>query len=163
MHADTRPMVRAFIACGANLGDRRATIASALMQVRSHARVLGVCASALIETAAVGPGIQGPYLNGAISFQTDLPPAALLNFLHGIERGHGRERSRETRWGPRTLDLDLLMYGDQVIDEPGLRVPHPRMHERRFVLEPLAEIAGEVIVPMVGLSVRELLRRVPLN
>lgn len=105
--------------------------------------------SSLWETAPVGGPPQGDYLNGVVVMHTVLGPAPLLEGCLEIERAEGRER-RE-RWGPRVLDLDLLLYGDAVIDAPGLRVPHPRMHDRRFVLAPLAEVWPDAIVPGRGL------------
>jgi 2-amino-4-hydroxy-6-hydroxymethyldihydropteridine diphosphokinase len=102
---------------------------------------------------------QGPYLNAAALLETALGARALLDALLAIERARGRDRAGAARWGPRTLDLDLLLYGDRIIDEPGLTVPHPRMHERLFVLRPLALIAPEMIVPTCRLSVGALLSR----
>jgi len=99
----------------------------------------------------------GPYLNAAVTIETTLAPRALLDALLEIERTRGRDRSKEQRWGPRTLDLDLLLYADRVIDEPGLTIPHPRMAERLFVLEPLAEIAGDWKMPGSAAFVRDLL------
>ena len=92
---------------------------------------------------------QPRFLNGAAAVETDLPPRALLEALLGVERQLGRVRDG-TRWGPRIVDLDLLVYGDEVVDEPGLRVPHPRLHERRFALEPLVELDPELVVPGAG-------------
>ncbi len=142
-------MTRAYVGLGANLGDREATIGAAV------AALPGVVAvSRLRETEPVGVVGQPPFLNGAVLLETDLPPRELLGRLLAIERQLGRER-RE-RWGPRTIDLDLLLYGDVVVDEPGLTVPHPRLHERRFALEPLAELDPALEVPGRG-GVRELL------
>lgn len=115
--------------------------------------------SRLIETAPVGPPGQGPYLNGAAELRTAMTPRALLATMLEIEARHGRRRRDGELDGPRTLDLDLLLHGDAIIDEPGLRVPHPRMHERRFVLEPLAEIAAEVLHPVANARVASLLAR----
>jgi 2-amino-4-hydroxy-6-hydroxymethyldihydropteridine diphosphokinase len=104
--------------------------------------------SQLRETEPVGVVEQPPFLNGAVAIETTLPPRALLELLLEVERTLGRVRSE--RWGPRTVDLDLLVYGDETVDEPELTVPHPRLHERRFALEPLAELAPELVVPGLG-------------
>jgi 2-amino-4-hydroxy-6-hydroxymethyldihydropteridine diphosphokinase len=133
----------AYIGVGANLGDREATIRAAL------AALPGVVAvSELRETEPVGLVDQPQFLNGAVALETELGPRELLETLLGIERELGRER-RE-RWGPRTIDLDLLLYGDETIDEPGLTVPHPRLHERRFVLEPLLDLDSDLEIPGRG-------------
>ena len=104
--------------------------------------------SRLRETEPVGVVDQPPFLNGAVAIETALAPRDLLDLLLEIERSLGRVRGE--RWGPRTIDLDLLVYGDEVVDEPGLRVPHPRLHERRFALEPLAELEPELDLPGHG-------------
>ncbi len=144
-------MTRAYVGVGANLGDREATIRSALDALPGV-----VAVSALRETDPVGVVEQPPFLNGAVALETDLAPRELLDVLLSVERGLGRER-RE-RWGPRTIDLDLLLYGDETIDEPGLTVPHPRLHERRFALEPLLELDPELAIPGRG-RVADLLER----
>ncbi len=136
-------MTRAYVGVGANLGDRAATIRAAL------AALPGVVAiSELRETEPVGVVDQPPFLNGAVALETELDPRALLDALLAVEQKLGRER-RE-RWGPRTIDLDLLLYGDETIDEPGLTVPHPRLHERRFALEPLLDLDPELELPGRG-------------
>jgi len=141
----------AYVGLGSNLGDREATIRAAV------AALPGVVAiSQLRETEPVGVTEQPAFLNGAVRLETGLSPRELLDTLLEIERGLGRER-RE-RWGPRTIDLDLLLYGGETVDEPGLTVPHPSLHERRFVLEPLAEIAPDWRDPVTGKTVEELLR-----
>lgn len=154
-------VTRAAIALGSNLGDRAAHIDAALASIAAVPRISVVAVSAVIQTAPVGPAPQGPFLNAAALLDTSLTPRDLLAVLHEIERRRGRDRSAEKRWGPRTLDLDLLLFGSLVIDEPGLTVPHPRMHERRFVLEPLAQIAPGWIVPTLGKSVADLLAACP--
>lgn len=112
------------------------------------------------ETEPVGGPPQGPFLNGAALVRTDLEPRPLLRLLKTLERAAGREDAGP-RWGPRPLDLDLLLFDDRVLDEPGLTVPHPRMTERRFVLEPAAEVAPELVHPATGRTVRELLEALP--
>ena len=136
-------MTRAYIGVGANLGDREATIRAALAALPG---VVGV--SQLRETDPVGVVDQPPFLNGATVLETDFSPRELLDALLAVERELGRER-RE-RWGPRTIDLDLLLYGDEMIDEPGLTIPHPRLHERRFALEPLLDLDPELAIPGRG-------------
>ena len=148
--------MRAYVGVGANLGDREETILAAidLLAVQPGVDVVGV--SALRETEPWGPVEQPPYLNGAVALETDLDPRDLLDVLLDVERRFGRDRAMEVRWGPRTLDLDLLLHGDLVRDEPGLTLPHPRLHERRFVLEPLADLDPALVVPGRG-TVAELL------
>jgi 2-amino-4-hydroxy-6-hydroxymethyldihydropteridine diphosphokinase len=133
----------AYVGLGSNLGDRETTIQAAI------AALPGVVAvSELRETDPVGVTEQPPFLNGAIALETELSPRDLLERLLAVERELGRER-RE-RWGPRTIDLDLLLYGDETTDEPGLTVPHASLHERRFALEPLAELDPQLVVPGRG-------------
>jgi 2-amino-4-hydroxy-6-hydroxymethyldihydropteridine diphosphokinase len=150
----------AAIGIGSNLGDRRTTIESALRALDDVAAIDVVAHSALIETAPVGGPEQGLFLNGAATLRTSLSPHELLSELHCVERAHGRERPDAVRCGPRTLDLDLLLYGELVLAEADLELPHPRLHERTFVLEPLAEIAGEWVHPSLGISVVALLSAV---
>ena len=152
-----RPLVRAYVGLGANLGDREATIRRAVELVGELDGVAVVGVSSLRETEPWGPVEQPRYLNGAVAVETDLPPRELLEALLDVERRLGRARDDEERWGPRTIDLDLLLYGDLVLDDTGLDVPHPRLHERKFALEPLAELAPDALVPGRG-TVAELLR-----
>lgn len=135
---------RAYIAVGSNLGPRHATIHAGLRDLARVPGVRVVRVSSLIQTDPVGPPNQGPYLNGAAELSTDLPPTDLLHAMLAVERLHGRDRSAGERWGPRTLDLDLLWYQGVTLDEPGLTLPHPRLHERPFVLIPLAQIAPDL-------------------
>jgi pantoate--beta-alanine ligase len=149
------PPRKALVALGSNLGDRQANLDAALAALRREPGLRVIASSTWIETDPVGgPPGQGRYLNGAIAIETALAPRELLGRLLEIERRAGRDRSLEPRNGPRRLDLDLLLYGDERIDEPGLRVPHPRLEERLFVLEPLAQIAPDARLAS-GRSVRE--------
>ncbi len=151
-------MPTVYLGLGANLGKRRETIDAALARLADH-RAICVCAvSALIETAPVGgPAGQPNYLNGAAAIETNLDPAALLAELKRIEHDLGRRDG--PRWGPRPIDLDILLYGDLALASPDLTIPHPRLRERRFVLAPLAEIAPDAVDPVTGLAVRALLAR----
>ena len=150
-------MPRAYIGLGANVGDREATIREALARLGAEAGIDVVSVSALRETEPVGYLEQPPFLNGVAALETDLAAPELLRRVLAIERSLGRRRDGP-RYGPRTIDLDLLLYGDAEIDEPGLTVPHPRLHERRFALEPLAELAPAEVVPGRG-PVSELLSK----
>ena len=146
--------VRAYVGLGANLGDREANIRRAVELVGSSPDVEVVGVSSLHETEPWGPVEQPSYLNGALALETELGPLALLDLLLDVERRLGRVRGE--RWGPRTIDLDLLLYEELSVDEPGLTLPHPRLHERRFALEPLFELAPDAVVPGRG-SVSEML------
>lgn len=147
----------AYIAIGSNLGDRESTLCSAVRAIAEHNEINLIDESTIIETDPVGDIQQDPYLNGVIHIQTTLDPRTLLDRLLSIESEHGRDRSNEQRWGPRTLDLDLIVYADRIVDEPGLQVPHPRLHERSFVLIPLAEIAPDLMLPVHNETPRRLL------
>lgn len=155
MESHRSGQIVACIALGSNLGDRRGHIERAIGEIGSIEGVELRGVSSIIETDPVGPPGQPRYLNAAASVVTTLTPRALLGALLAIERSHGRER-RE-RWGPRTLDLDIILYGDAVIDEPDLKIPHPGMKERGFVLVPLAEIEPGLVDPVTGRRVSELL------
>lgn len=154
--------ITACIAFGSNLGDRHATLAGAYAVFIAHPAIAPLARSRLFETAPVGgPGGQGRFLNTVLKIETTLSPHDLLAHCTAVERQFKRERV--IRWDARTLDLDVLLYGDAVIDTPDLEVPHPRMHERRFVLAPLADVAAEVTHPVLGESIASLLSRLPVE
>jgi 2-amino-4-hydroxy-6-hydroxymethyldihydropteridine diphosphokinase len=149
-------MARCLIACGSNEGRPRQHLADARDLLRAMPGVTLLAASRPRETRPIGgPLGQPPFVNGAFLVETELPAGELLEVLAAIENTLHRERLE--RWGPRTIDLDLLLYDDLVVEQPGLTVPHPRMTTRRFVLEPCAEIAPDVLHPLAGCSVQELL------
>ena len=151
-------MTTAYLGLGSNLGDRRSLLDAALAALRAHPRIRVTAVSSYIETEPVGgPPGQGRFLNATAQIETDLAPPALLSELKRIERNLGRREW--TRWGPREIDLDILLFGNQMLRTKDLTIPHPRMRERRFVLEPLAEIAPDAVDPSGGLTIRELLRR----
>lgn len=144
------PPVRAYVGLGANVGDARAAVESAFGALDALPRTRLVGRSRLYRSPAWGPVPQSEYVNAVAAVDTRMEPMQLLDALLGIERAAGRDRSLAPRWGPRTLDLDLLLYGDRSIDVPGLQVPHPRLHERAFVIVPLAEIAPDIGIPGRG-------------
>lgn len=142
-------MARAYVGLGANLGDRERTLREAVDRLAAESGIEVIGTSGFQETDPVGFEEQPRFLNGAVALDTALRPRPLLERLLAIESALGRTRGGP-RFGPRSLDLDLLLYDCEVVDEPGLRVPHPRLHERRFVLEPLAELDAGVVVPGRG-------------
>ena len=143
-------MTLAAVGLGANLGDAAGTLRAALAALDALPGTRVVRASRLYRTRPWGVQEQPDFINAVAMLDTTLAPRALLDRLHAIERAHGRDRATEPRWGPRTLDLDLLLHGAAVIDAEGLRLPHPRIHERAFVLVPLAEIAPDATIPGAG-------------
>ncbi|MGL6075288.1 MAG: 2-amino-4-hydroxy-6-hydroxymethyldihydropteridine diphosphokinase [Fimbriiglobus sp.] len=153
-------MPRVFVGIGSNLGERQMLLHQAISRLRAEPGLRVVAVSEWYETQPVGgPAGQGAYLNGVVELDTRRDPAELLAFLHRIEAQFGRVR--EVKDGPRTLDLDLLFYGDQVIQTPGLVVPHPRLHERAFVLAPLVEVDPLFLHPMLKKSIQELFDELP--
>jgi 2-amino-4-hydroxy-6-hydroxymethyldihydropteridine diphosphokinase len=151
-------MVKAFVGLGSNLGEREVTLRAAIGRLRGLPDVEVIQVSSFRDTEPVGPVDQPRFLNGAVELETGLTARALLGALLELERALGRDRSAGPLHGPRTLDLDLLLYGAETIEEPLLNVPHPRLHERRFVLEPLAELDPDLEVPGQG-PVQTLLTR----
>lgn len=136
--------MRAYLGLGSNLGDRLSNLRRSVELLNAHADISVVRSSRVYETVAVGPP-QPDYLNAVVEAETRRPPRALLDACLSVEREMGRERAQ--RWGPRVIDIDLLTYAEEVIDEPGLSVPHPRMHERGFVLAPLLELDPDPTLP----------------
>jgi len=143
-------MTRSFVGLGANLDDPAGYIERAVELLGTEDGVEVVAVSTLRETDPVGYEDQPRFLNGAVELQTTLSARELLGRLLAIERLLGRVRGEGPRFGPRPIDLDLLLHGDRVLDEPGLQVPHPRLHERRFALEPLAELDPALEIPGRG-------------
>ena len=150
-------MATAYIGLGSNLGDRMTTLRMAIQRLEMLGRIAGV--SSLYQTEPVGYVEQPSFFNAVVALDTDLAPADLLGALLGIERDLGRIRSFPN--APRTLDFDLLLVDDATFDTPELTLPHPRLHERAFVLVPLAEIAPELVHPGSGKTMRELLHTLP--
>ena len=151
-------MSRVFIGIGSNEGDRLSNISQAARAMSRLPQTRLVQMATIIETEPVGGPPQDLYLNTVVELDTTLRPHELLAALQAIERKLGRGPSTE-RWGPRPMDLDILLYEGQVIQEERLSIPHPRMHERRFVLEPLAQLAPDVVHPRLHQTIAELLNR----
>jgi 2-amino-4-hydroxy-6-hydroxymethyldihydropteridine diphosphokinase len=147
-----------FLGLGSNLGDREAAIDDALARLAGRGVSVRARSSTWLTEPVGGPP-QGWFLNAAVGVETDLEPVDLLAAALAVEHEMGRVRAE--RNGPRTIDVDLLLFGDRRIDAPGLTVPHPRLHERRFVLAPLAEIAPTLVHPTLGATIAALLERCP--
>ncbi len=154
--------VRAYVGVGGNSGEVEITLTEALWAVDALPQTSIRQQSAFYRTPAWGRTDQPDFLNAVVELQTRMPARVLLNALLEIEQRFGRVRSAADRWGPRPVDLDLLLYGEELLDEPGMSVPHPHLHERAFVLVPLAEIASQLVVPGRG-DVKTLLAAVDVS
>lgn len=150
-------MARAFLGLGSNLGDRQKELDFAVGRLKEHPHIKLVRVATCLETDPVGYLDQGKFLNTAVEVETTLTPRKLLAVLQQIEQEAGRVRT--IRWGPRTLDIDIILYDNLVLDDPDLTIPHPRMRERAFVLLPLNEITPDMPVPPGGQTVRQLLNQ----
>lgn len=152
----------AYVAVGANLGDREGVLAQTIRALESEVDLILRAASPVFETDPIGPGGQGAYLNAILELHVWLSPGELLERLQATEFGMGRDRSEgAVRWGARTLDLDLIFFGDRCIDRPELVVPHPRAHVRGFVMRPMAALAPDFVHPILGLKIERILRELP--
>jgi len=140
--------MRVYIGLGSNLENPLQQIKTAINDLQSIAEITIISVSSLYQSPPMGPADQPDYINAVLSLETSLAPHQLLDALQSVEQLHGRERKRH--WGERTLDLDILLYGDQILDDQRLKIPHPGMHERAFVLYPLAEIAPNIEIPGIG-------------
>ncbi|HVN38962.1 MAG TPA: 2-amino-4-hydroxy-6-hydroxymethyldihydropteridine diphosphokinase [Myxococcota bacterium] len=159
-HRDPWPDAEtAFVGLGSNLGDRERHLCAAAAALRTTEGIRDVVVSPIYESRAEGPGRQGPYLNAVARLETRLPPQALLQRLLAIEREQGRVRADE-RNAARTLDLDLLLFGSRRVDDAGLVIPHPRLQQRPFVLDPLCDLAPQLVHPLLGQAIEALAKRV---
>ena len=150
----------AFVGLGGNVGDSAGTLRAAVHRLMTVPRSRLVSASRFYRTPAWGQQNQADFINAVVAIETALPPRVLLDELLNIERDFGRERAVDGsgRWGPRVLDLDILLYGGREIDEPGLRVPHPYLHERAFALVPLLDLVSDIDIPGRGSARRALMQ-----
>ena len=143
-------MIKVFLLLGSNLGNRHLFLSQAIAQIEKDIAPV-IKASSVYETQSWGKTDAPDYLNQVILLQTELPAMAVLQKILNIENTMGRQRSE--KWGPRTIDIDILFYGNAVINETGLQIPHPELHKRRFTLEPLAEIAPELVHPVLNKNI----------
>ena len=150
---------RAFVSAGANLGEPVRQLRQAFDALRQSPGIKFLGTSSFYRTQPVGPVEQPPFINAVFSLECEMRPQELLALLLKVERNMGRVRKE--RWGPRVIDLDLLFCGEEIINAPGLEVPHPRLSERRFVLAPLAELGPDLVHPVIQKSVSELLANLP--
>lgn len=150
-------MIRTYIGIGSNLGDRELMIRKAVEGLRELPRTSVIRVSSLYDTDPVGDAEQPAYLNAVAWLETELSPRELIWHLHLIEQRMGRVRAQ--RWGPRSIDLDLLFYGEETVDEPDLKVPHPEAHRRAFVLHPLQELDPNFVQPVTREPIRKLIRK----
>ena len=139
-------MARAFLGLGGNVGDSRATLDRAVAMLNDGRDIKVLARSSDYQTPPWGVESQAPFVNLCLAVETTLAPRQLLSRIHEVEQSLGRDRASETRWGPRTCDIDILSYGNTALNEPDLMLPHPRMFERGFVLMPLAEIAPDAVI-----------------
>jgi 2-amino-4-hydroxy-6-hydroxymethyldihydropteridine diphosphokinase len=153
-------MARVFVGIGSNEGDRLANLSAAVQQVGAIEQTRLLQMASIFETQPVGGPAQGDYLNSVVEIETELPPGRLLDALKSIERRLGRAPDGP-RWGPRPIDLDILLYDGQMLQDHRLTIPHLMLHRRRFVLEPLAQLAPALIHPVLRRSVQELLAELP--
>ncbi|MFC1528847.1 2-amino-4-hydroxy-6-hydroxymethyldihydropteridine diphosphokinase [Candidatus Latescibacterota bacterium] len=150
--------MRVYLGLGSNIGDRLGNLNGAVLRLNSSPEILVMNVSNIYETVPVGGPVQPDYLNAAVEIETILEPEGLFRHCSGIEKAMGRERTE--KYGPRIIDIDIVLYNQLVLKTDDLTIPHPRMHERAFVLRPLADLVPDYVHPVTGLAVKELLERV---
>ncbi len=150
-------MTKVYVGLGSNLGNKRENLVNAINTIDTYEEICVIDKSDFYETAPVGGPPQPDYVNCAIELETEFSPQTLLKEFKKIERKLGRQP--DARWGPRTIDLDILLYGDRIVNNHNLRIPHERMHERTFVLAPLCEISPDIKHPVLKLNISELLEK----